>query len=393
MTIAGAIPEMAANAAFAIRGELLLGSGFEPGALVVRDGRIAEVRRASRDGDLPATIVEAEIVAPGLIDLQVNGGYGVEVGADPAALEVLAERLPATGVTAYLPTIVSAEAGFYDRVIAAYETARGATGARALGSHVEGPFLSPARRGAHRIEAIEAADDTLFEILLATEDVRLLTLAPERPGALDRIERLRRRGVVVSLGHTDATLDELMAGVDAGATMATHLYNAMSPFRHRAPGAIGAVLTDDRLAIGLVADGVHSHPASLRLALRAKGVERVALVTDMMAAAGMPPGEYALGGQRVTVDGVSARLGDGTLAGAILTLDQAVRNVVRWTETTPAAALRMASEIPATLLGVTDVGRLVAGARADLVLLDQDLQVRATLIGGRTVYQREERPR
>jgi N-acetylglucosamine-6-phosphate deacetylase len=377
--------------AFAVRGDLLLGNGFEPGALVIEGGRVTQVLRAPRQGDLPATVREAAIVAPGLIDLQVNGGYGVEVGADAASLRLLAERLPESGVTAYLPTVVSAEADFYARVFSAFVAGCQALGTRALGVHLEGPFLAPTRRGAHRGEAIEAADDALFAGFLAADVVRLVTLAPERAGALERIGRLVERGVLVSLGHTDATCEEMSAGADAGATMATHLYNAMSPFRHRAPGAIGAALTDDRLTIGLVADGVHSHPASLRLAVRAKGAERIALVTDMMAAAGMPPGDYALGGQRVIVDETSARLTDGTLAGAILTLDEAVRNMVRWTEATPAEALRMASEVPARLLGLADAGRLVAGARADLVLLDRDLRVEETLIDGRTVYRREGR--
>jgi N-acetylglucosamine-6-phosphate deacetylase len=374
---------------YAIRGDVLLGSELVPGAIVVVDGRIAEVLRAPHDGDLPERVHEAPIIAPGLIDLQVNGGYGVEVGEDPDALRHLAGRLPATGVTAFLPTVVSAEADSYARVFPAFDSAREADGARLLGLHLEGPFLSPARKGAHRPELIEAADDDLFAELLRSDTLRLMTLAPERPGATARIAALRERGVVVSLGHSDATYEEFVAGIDAGATMATHLYNAMSPFRHRAPGAIGAALTDDRVAIGLVVDGVHSHPASVRLALRAKGVERVALVTDMMAAAGMPPGDYALGGQRVLVDRTSARLGDGTLAGAILTLDQAVRNAVAWGGASTGEALRMASEVPARLLGLGNAGRLVVGGEADLVLLDELLTVQATIIGGRTVYRRE----
>ena len=388
-TLKEAGPNEAAERTYAIRGDLLLGSELVPGAIVVDSGRIAEVLRAPRDGDLPDTVHQARVVAPGLIDLQVNGGFGVEVGEGPDALRHLAARLPATGVTAFLPTVVSAEATSYARVFAAFDAARQATGARLLGLHFEGPFLSPARQGAHRRELIEAADDDLFAELFQSDALRLMTLAPERPGATARIAALRERGVVVSLGHSDATYEEFVAGIDAGATMATHLYNAMSPFRHRTPGAIGASLIDDRIAVGLVVDGVHSHPASVRLALRVKGVERVALVTDMMAAAGMPPGDYALSGQRVLVDGTSARLADGTLAGAILTLDQAVRNAVAWGGASTAGALRMASEVPARLLGRSKVGRLVAGGEADLVLLDESLTVEATIIGGRTVYRRE----
>jgi N-acetylglucosamine-6-phosphate deacetylase len=216
-----------------------------------------------------------------------------------------------------------------------------------------------------------------------------MTLAPEQPGALDRIHRLRQHGILVSLGHTDATYEQFIEGIDAGATMATHLYNAMSPFGHRAPGVVGAALLDDRVTVGLIADGVHSHPESIRLAVRAKGPSRIALVTDMMPAAGMPPGKYEFGGQMVTVDGISATLKDGTLAGSVVTLDQAIRNVVAWTEASPAEAIGMASETPARLLGLIDTGRVEAGFVADLVLFDPDLKVEATIIGGQIAYRRE----
>ena len=163
-----------------------------------------------------------------------------------------------------------------------------------LGLHLEGPFLAPGKKGAHTLDAIEAADDALFDELLAEDAVRLVTLAPERPGALDRIARLVERGVLVSLGHSDATFEQFEAGIDAGARMATHLFNAMSQLDSRAPGAVGAALVDERVTVGLIADGVHTHPANLVLAARAKGTHGIALVSDMMAAAGMPPGQYSL---------------------------------------------------------------------------------------------------
>jgi N-acetylglucosamine-6-phosphate deacetylase len=373
-------------ASYSVAGNLLLGNRLVPGAVVIDDGRIAEVRRGHRAG--PSPQLEAAIVAPGLIDLQVNGGFGVEVGEDPASIRHLAEHLPATGVTSFLPTVITSPAAHYARVFEAFAAARHAPGARALGLHLEGPFLSPRRAGAHRGELIGAADQELFEALLAGDGLRLMTLAPERAGAHERICRLRERGVLVSLGHTDASYEEFVAGVDAGATMATHLYNAMSPFRHRAPGAIGAALVEDRVTVGLIADGVHSHPASVRLAVRAKGAERIALVSDMMPAAGMPPGRYEFGGQPVTVDGAAARLENETLAGSVVTLDRAIRNVVRWTGATPAEAIRMASEAPARLLGLPGQGRITPAYAADLVLFDGTLNVEATIVGGQIVFRR-----
>jgi len=375
---------------FAICGRLAIGDILEPGAIVVVDGRVAEVLRAPRAGALPRTIIDVPIVAPGLIDLQVNGGFGLEIGIDPTALSVLARRLPEAGVTSYLPTLISSPPATYRGALAALAELPDARGARALGVHLEGPFLSPSWKGAHPLRAIEEASNALFEELIEFPELRLMTLAPELPGAQTRIRRLRDRGVQVSLGHTNATFEEFLAGVDAGAEMATHLYNAMSRFGHRAPGAIGAALTDDRVTVGLIADGVHSHPASLRLAVRAKGTERVALVTDMMAGAGMPPGRYQLGGQPVVVDDTASHLDDGTLAGAILTLDQAVRNAVRLAGVTPAQALRMATEVPARLLGLAETGRIVAGALCDLALFDEDLCVVATIINGEMAYSRAQ---
>jgi N-acetylglucosamine-6-phosphate deacetylase len=372
---------------FSVAGRLLLDGQLAEGALIVDGGRIVEVR-VGTPGELPTPRLDAAIVSPGLIDLQCNGAFGLEVGGDPAALAELARRLPSTGVTTFLPTVVSAAPAAYRAAVAAWGAANASGGAAMPGLHLEGPLLAPSRAGAHDRRAIEAADATLKNVLdelLAAGAVRLMTLAPERPGALDAITLLRAAGVAVSLGHTDATFADVLAGIEAGASLATHLYSAMSPFAHRAPGAVGAMLTDDRVVTMLIADGVHTHPAALTLALRAKGAQRIALVTDAIAAAGAPPGRYQLAGIEVISDGTSARLIDGTLAGSTLTLDAAVRNMVGLTGATPAEALAMASTVPADAIGLTDRGRLAAGQRADLVLWSSDLTVDTAIVSGSQV--------
>jgi N-acetylglucosamine-6-phosphate deacetylase len=374
--------------AFSVRGSLLLDRELVPGALVVDGGRITRVMREPIHESLPQPVVASPIVSPGLIDLQVNGGFGAEVGEDPEAIRCLARALPATGVTGFLATAVSSPPEFYPRLYSAFAAARDAPGARPLGLHLEGPFLSPQRIGAHRREVVENADPALIDQLLPAADIRLMTLAPERPGAMDWIWKLRRHGVIVSLGHTNATAEEFIQGIDAGATMVTHLFNAMSPFTHRAPNAAGAALTDDRVVAGLIVDGIHTDPLSVRLAIRAKGVDGIVLVTDMMSATGLSPGDYTLGGKKVKVDTTSARLEDGTLAGSIITMDDAVRNTATWGGVTVAEALAMATEVPARLLGSATTGRLAAGMDADLVLFDRDLRVQATYVRGRQVYSR-----
>ncbi len=378
------------GAVAAVAGRLLVDGSLVRGAVVVERGRIVDVRIGDV-GSLPSPRLDAEIVSPGLVDLQVNGGFGLEVGADAGALRALAARLPSTGVTTFLPTAVSSAAAEYRALAAAFASARGAAGARMPGLHLEGPLLSRARAGAHRESEIAAARDTLDAVLddlLAAGGVRLVTLAPEQPGALALIRRLRQAGVAVSIGHSDATFEQAVAAIDAGATLATHLFNAMSPLHHRAPGVVGAALADERVTVMLIADGVHVHPAALNVALRAKGPERVVLVTDAIAAAGAPPGRFALAGVEVISDGKSAHLADGTLAGSTLTMDHAVRMMAGVAGARLEDALAMASTVPAATMGLADAGRIAVGKTADLTLWSAALEVTATIVGGEIVYQR-----
>lgn len=379
---------------FAVTGRLLGAKAATAGeaAVVVRQGRIAA--RDDADDSSQATRLHAAYVAPGYVDLQVNGGFGYEVGADPAALRALSERLPSTGVTAFLPTLISLPEDGYAACFAAFDAERAAQArgerpgaARLLGLHLEGPLLAPARAGAHERATIEGASIDLLRRLADPKRVRLVTLAPERPGALALIAELRARGITVSLGHTDAAFETFTAAVDAGATMATHVWNAMSPLLHRAPGAAGAALSDDRVTAMAIADGIHTHWAAFRIAARAKGATRLALVTDASSPAGVALGTagLALAGRAVTVDATGVRLTDGTLAGSALTMEAAVRNAVQFGAMVPDDAVASATSTPLRALGLDSDGLRVGGP-ADLVLLDADLTVRATFVGGRLAH-------
>lgn len=370
--------------AIAIRGRILLGQHLEPGTVIVRDGRIDSVHRGLLpDGSLPADVIDAAIISPGMIDLQVNGAIGLEALGRPADIDAISRWMPTTGVTAWLPTIVTAPPDLYPRVFRAWDEIDASAGAVPLGLHLEGPFLSPARKGAHQLRYIESATNDLFDSWLNEDAIALVTLAPERESGLERIGRLRERGVIVSLGHTDATYEQFLQGVDAGATKATHLFNAMSPVHHRAPGAMAATMLDDRVTAGIIPDAVHSHPAMIQLAIRTKGADHIVIVSDMMTATGLGPGTYGLAGQSVHVDDTSARLEDGTLAGSILTMDAAVRNLVEWGEVSIAEALHMATAVPARLIGDIARGELIPGMRADLALWTDELSVAETMIEGR----------
>ncbi|MDE3092108.1 MAG: amidohydrolase family protein, partial [Chloroflexota bacterium] len=244
---------------------------------------------------------------------------------------------------------------------------------------------SPQHAGAHNPDFLRPRVDPSGDGLLrgkAGSSVRLMTLAPELEHALPAIRDLRARGVVVGIGHTAASYEQALAAFDAGATYGTHFFNAMPPLHHRAPGALGALLADERVTIGLIADGLHVHPSIFAWLIKAKGVAHITLVTDAMAGAGVGVGEYHLGEQRVRVDKTSARLADGTLAGSLLTMDQAIRNLVAWRVCSLADALTLASTTPARVLNLNHLGRIAVGCAADLVMLDENLRVRQTLVGG-----------
>jgi N-acetylglucosamine-6-phosphate deacetylase len=363
---------------------------LEPGYLSFQGGVITKVGKGPPPG-VPDLDLGTGMLVPGLVDLQVNGYYGVDLAdCDPEGWALVARRLPETGTTAFLPTFITAPVPALATALrSAAKAAEAVTaGARALGVHLEGPFLSPARAGAHRRDwIVPPSPGAVTELLEAGQGLlRLVTLAPEANGALAAIGTLTAAGVLVSVGHSDATAAEVAAGAAAGARMVTHLFNAQRGLHHREPGVVGQALTDQRLTSGLIADLSHVSAAACAIAFAA-APGRICLVTDAAACAGMPPGRYLLGGQPVDLPpggGPPVRPG-GTLAGSALRMDQAVGNAVAVGLGLP-EAVAAASRIPADLIGRPDLGRLAAGAVADLAWLGDDLRARATWVSGLQVY-------
>lgn len=346
------------------------------------DGRIAAVRAAPAGAEIPA-----RILAPGFVDLQVNGMADVDCGSARADADWdrLDSLLLATGVTSWCPTLVTAPLDAMARRVAQVAHAMGRPpGERPrptiLGAHLEGPFLGGAP-GAHPRDLLLPLDLPWLEALPLGDAVRVVTLAPEIDGALDAIGVLSARGVLVSLGHSTATFEEAVAGAAAGARLVTHAFNGMAPLHHRSPGLLGAALSDARLTPSLIADGVHVHTAALAIAARAKGNGGWILVTD---AIGWDSGRIA--GRRVQIVDGAPRLPDGTLAGSSLTMDAAVRRMVLDCGLSLLDVIAAAATTPARLLGATDRGAIEPGLRADLVALTPppDLAVEAIWVGGRS---------
>jgi N-acetylglucosamine-6-phosphate deacetylase len=341
------------------------------GDVEVQEGLVVGYGLAGRNG--------RGVAAPGFVDLQVNGFGGVDfLDADTAAYARAGEALLETGVTAYLPTLITSPE---NQILAAMrEVPLGESRPRILGMHLEGPFLSPNRLGTHEASARRDPDRALLDRLLDGGPVRLMTLAPELPGADGLIDRLLERGVAVSLGHSDATAAEANAAFDRGARAVTHLFNAMRPFLHRDPGIVGAALARDDVVVSIILDGIHLAPETAMVAWRAAG-GRLALVTDAITAAGVADGSYSFGNLDVRVHEGTVRGPDGVLAGSVLTMIEAVRNL-HALGVPLEDALGAASSTPARVLGDPSLGRIGVGLPADLVVLDDRLEIERVLVGG-----------
>jgi N-acetylglucosamine-6-phosphate deacetylase len=371
----------------------LPGSGvLEPGYVEIDGGRITAVGQGPAPS-VPDLELGSGLLAPGLVDLQVNGYFGIELSAaNRDGWVAVMEGLPATGCTAFQPTFITSPLGQLADALRKAKRFSGwlpKRGTRVLGVHVEGPFLSIAQRGAHNPDWIIPPTAAAVDGLLTAGAglLRLVTLAPEVDGGLAAVGRFTDAGVLVSLGHSDATGAQVTAAADAGARMVTHLFNGQRQLEGREPGVVGQALADPRLTSGMIVDTYHVAPAATAVAFAA-APGRICLVTDAATCAGMPPGEYLLGGQPITLppgEGVPPHRPDGGLAGSALRMDRAVANMVD-AGAQVAEAVAAATRVPADVIGRPDLGRLARGAAADLVWLDDELRAAATWIAGERVY-------
>lgn len=366
------------------------------GNIFIENGKIKEVATSITtvaDSHIDATGKNWTVV-PGFIDVHIHGSSSFDtMDATPEALNGLASALPREGTTSFLATTMTQSD---EAISAALHNASlftaDETQAEMLGVHLEGPFLSVKRAGAQPVEHMIAPSSELFNKWqeISGNRIKLVTMAPELENGLDFIKDVTKSGVVASLGHTDATSDVVHSAVEAGANHITHLYNQMSPFHHREPGVVGAAFLEDSLQVEIIVDGIHSHPKAVELAYRQKGASGIILITDAMRAKGLPPGTYDLGGQDVEVTHEDARLPDGTLAGSILTMENAAKNMKAITNCTLAELVAMTSTNAANQLGLVNKGKIESGKDADLTIIDEDWTVQLTICRGNLTYSKEE---
>jgi N-acetylglucosamine-6-phosphate deacetylase len=384
---------------FTIRGARLVdpGSGNTTGDITV-DGSL--IVAAGEPAEEPGEVIDATsmLVTPGFIDVHTHGGGGFNLHTS-SANEILdyARWAPSTGVTSFLIGVVGTPNALPEPQLRAAAAAIHTwhEGAEPLGIHMEGPYISVTKRGAHLPEWLRAPDESEIVRILALTDgtLRLVTIAPELPGAAILIQRLAEAGVTVSMGHTDATYDQAREAIGLGVTHLTHCCNAMRPLLHRDPGPFGAVAEASGVQAELIADGVHVHPAMMRVVVRAIGPDRTVVITDALAAAGIDDATFDFAGQPAHVICGAARLADGTLTGSVLTMEQALRNVVEMTETSLEESIGMLTRNPARAAQAdARKGHLRAGYDADLLLLDADLTLQATICRGRLAYATEPWP-
>ena len=375
-----------------VNGKIILPDSIVEGRALLFDEKIIGLSETVPEG---AEIIDAKgrYVAPGLVDIHIHGYLGEDTSdGSVEGIRKMAEGIVKNGVTAWLPTTMTVS---YDDLRRAFDAVRvlmdkknNPKGAQIMGVHAEGPFINPSKKGAQAVEYIRPAD---APFLIENSDViRIVTIAPEMPGALDCIREVTEKtSILMSMGHTAANYETAKAGIEAGVRHATHLFNAMTPLNHRDPGVVGASLADDRVSTELIADTFHISPDLFGLVAKVKG-DNLILITDCTRAGGLEDGEYTLGGQPIFVKGIECRLADGTIAGSVLKLNNAIRNMRDHTSLPLEQIVRMASINAARCIGLDKTkGSLEAGKDADIILADENFAVSETIIAGETVWAAE----
>ena len=369
-------------------------------AIIVEKGKIKEI--VNKEELSTATLTGAEVIegkdkyiVSGYIDIHVHGGGGSDVmDGDYEAINQIAIAHSHFGTTSFLPTTMTMSK---DKIIRSLRSIceavkKGTAGAEILGIHMEGPYINPEKKGAQKEDDIKKISiEEFLEFNQASGNlIRLVTIAPEMPGAIGLIKYLYKQGIIASVGHSNATYVQTQAGIQVGLSHVTHIFNAMRGLRHREPGVVGAALTSPELTVEVIADGIHIHPIVLKILTKIKEGEKVVLITDAMRAAGLKEGTYDLGGQEVIVAKGQARLKDETLAGSVLTMDKAVKNMVSKVGISLPKAIQMASFNPAKSIGIDNKkGSLEPGKDADIVILNKKLEVELTMVAGKVVYRRK----
>ena len=368
-------------------------------AIIVEKGKILEIKNKEEVNNrilTGAEVIEAKdkFVVPGYINIHVHGGGGSDVmDGNYEAIKQIAITHSRFGTTAFLPTTMTMNKNKIIRSLKTIYEAKlkGTEGAEILGVNLEGPYINPEKKGAQReIDIRKPSIKEFSELNKASGNmIRLVTVAPEMPGAIGFIKYLCKQGIIASVGHTNATYVQTQAGIQAGLSHVTHTFNAMRGLHHREPGVLGAALTSPELTVEVIADGIHIHPIVLKILTKIKEDEKVVLITDAMRAAGLKEGTYDLGGQEVIVAKGQARLKDGTLAGSVLTMDKAVKNMVSKVGVLLPRAIQMASFNPAKSIGIDDKkGSLEPGKDADIVILNKKLEVELTMVASKGIYRR-----
>ena len=376
-----------------VNGKIIIGDNIIEGKVLLFNDRITAIQDVVK-GTQDVEVIDAKgcYVAPGFIDIHIHGSFGCDVmDLEEGTIETISKGICQYGVTAFLPTTMSLDKENIQRALGNIRSLAGAKvcGAKVLGAHLEGPFINALKKGAHDKEYIIKANYELIKDYL--DIIKIITIAPEIEGNMDFIKGMHQHShISFSIGHSNATYEEAMNAIEAGVKSATHMFNAMSGLNHREPGVAAAVLNSD-IYCELIADKIHTHPAMFKLLVNTKGSDKLILITDAMRAACLKSGEYDLGGQRVTVENGAARLSDGTLAGSVLQLKDAVKNLWQNTDLSLQQVIRTVTLNPAKLIGLdSEIGSLEAGKKADIVIFDKNIDIKTTIIDGEICNDRNE---